>query len=134
MVTECTVALEGTVPEFALVNVRIGINDFPKSMRQMVGPWALVVRTICVGDFSLATFGLRLNRRAFEDCAVVQNDSVYDWLKFWIFLATVDISVTFYVPVFGHHSLGFSEVYDIVVCRVEVRHACLALFAAVSAA
>jgi hypothetical protein len=32
MVTESAVALEGAVPELALVNVRIGIKDLPKSM------------------------------------------------------------------------------------------------------
>ena len=85
MVTESAVALEGAVPELALVNVRIGINDLPKTMGQMVGPWTLVDRTIFVCDFSFATFGLCLNRRAVEDCPVVQNNSVYDWLKFLIF-------------------------------------------------
>jgi hypothetical protein len=42
MVTESAVALEGAVPELALVNVRIGVKDLPKSMGQMVGPWTLV--------------------------------------------------------------------------------------------
>jgi hypothetical protein len=32
MVAKSAVALEGAIPELTLVNVRIGINDFPKSM------------------------------------------------------------------------------------------------------